>query len=198
MTQEIEIEYKNLLTKEEFERLIKEFHINQRDFITHYNYYFDTLNFSLKAKGSALRIRKKQGIYTLTLKQPHSAGILETHQQMTENQALSLVAGESLQLFKGEVTNAIKNLGIDLDDIVYLGSLKTDRVELEHEDNLLILDHSSYLGHEDYELEYEVKDAIKGKQRFIQLLGEYDIIIKSTDNKIARFFKLKNNQLPRS
>lgn len=195
MKQEIEIEYKNLLSKDEFEVLMKNFHIEQSDFFTQENHYFDTMNFSLMSKGCAFRIRKKQSVYTATLKQPHKQGILETHQQLSEEQALLLLDGKkSLDTIEGKIIDTICAVGINPNDIVFLGTLKTDRAELEHEGNLLVLDHSYYLGHEDYELEYEVKDAIKGKQTFSMLLKQYDIIEKPTDNKISRFFKIKERQ----
>lgn len=199
MNQEIEIEFKNLLTKAEFEFITNSFHLLQSDFFAQENHYFDTVNFSLMENGCALRIRKKESRYTLTLKQPHEEGLLETHQQLTEELALSLLQNDrTLQTIEGRILDIISAFSIDPNDIEYLGTLKTDRAELEHEGNLLVLDHSYYLGHEDYELEYEVKDAIKGIQRFSQLLDEYDIIKRPTDNKISRFFKLKERQQMRS
>lgn len=56
MTQEIEIEFKNIVTEEEFNTLCKSFSIEV--FTKQVNHYFETPDFSLKA-GSALRIRHK-------------------------------------------------------------------------------------------------------------------------------------------
>ena len=85
MTQEIEIEFKNIVTEEEFHALCKSFSIEV--FTKQVNHYFETPNFSLKEAGSALRIRHKGETYTLTLKQPAEVGLLETHQVVTENEA---------------------------------------------------------------------------------------------------------------
>ncbi len=74
MTQEIEIEFKNIVTKEEFDTLCKSFSIEA--FTKQVNHYFETPDFSLKEAGSALRIRHKGATYTLTLKQPAEIGLL--------------------------------------------------------------------------------------------------------------------------
>ena len=80
MDQHIEIEYKNLLTKQDFERLVQFFKIESNQFFTQQNHYFDTTDFRLKKSGSALRIREKNETYELTLKQPAAEGKLETNQ----------------------------------------------------------------------------------------------------------------------
>ena len=46
MTQEIEIEFKNIVTKEEFDTLCKSFSIEA--FTKQVNHYFETPDFSLK------------------------------------------------------------------------------------------------------------------------------------------------------
>ncbi len=60
MTQEIEIEFKNLLTKSEFLKLSEALCMKEHDFKQQVNHYFDTKDFSLKQKKSALRIREKR------------------------------------------------------------------------------------------------------------------------------------------
>lgn len=194
MVQEIEIEFKNLLTKNEFELLMQKYNVTIRDFISQENYYFDTADFSLKDKQSALRIRKKQDKYILTLKQPHEQGLLETHQELTENQAFTLLNSEVAQIFDGSVKEAVSALGINPDALQYLGALKTDRIEIIDNENFLVLDHSFYLNHEDYELEYEVKDPVTGKNKFLEILEQNNIPLRTTKNKIQRFFELKGKK----
>lgn len=43
MSQNLEIEFKNMLTKAEYERILHEFHIGQDDIFTQENLYFDSL-----------------------------------------------------------------------------------------------------------------------------------------------------------
>ena len=87
MSQNLEIEFKNMLTKEEYERLIKTFQFHKSSIYTQENHYFDTAHFDLKEKGSALRIRQKDGKFELTLKQPCKEGLLETNQVLSPAEA---------------------------------------------------------------------------------------------------------------
>ncbi|MFP3488877.1 CYTH domain-containing protein, partial [Staphylococcus sp. SIMBA_130] len=57
------------------------------------NHYFETKEFSLKELGCAIRIREKDGKYTLTLKEPHPDGLLETHDLLTKQEALNWMNG---------------------------------------------------------------------------------------------------------
>lgn len=194
MAQEIEIEFKNLLTKNEFELLMQKYNVTFKDFISQENYYFDTTNFLLKGKQSALRIRKKLDKYILTLKQPYEQGLLETHQELTEDQASTLLYNEGAIMVDGSVKEAVLSLGINPDELQFLGALKTDRIEITDNENILVLDHSFYLNHEDYELEYEVKDPVTGKNNFLDILKQNNIPVRTTKNKIQRFFELKGKK----
>lgn len=60
-----EVEFKTLLSKEEYERLMELFKGNRTDFQT--NHYFDTPRFSLKALDASLRVREREDL-ELTLK----------------------------------------------------------------------------------------------------------------------------------
>lgn len=48
MVKELEIEFRNLLTKEEYDTLIENFRVKEDDFFEQTNYYLDTANFVLK------------------------------------------------------------------------------------------------------------------------------------------------------
>jgi uncharacterized protein YjbK len=192
MKQELEIEFKNLLTKEEFITLKEAFQVSDEEFIYQENHYFDTQQFSLKEKGAALRIRLKNGVYTLTLKQPHKEGLLETHEVLTKEEAHSLLHGQAM--LKGEVREIIKALGIEPEQIQYFGTLSTYRAQFDYKGGILVLDHSYYLQTDDYEIEYETTNFTLGKQVFEELLRSFNIPIRKTDNKIRRFY-LKKYQI---
>src|SRR5690625_4119666 len=96
MAQEIEIEYKMLLTKTEFERLLSSNPFPKAG-EKQINYYFDTKHFSLQKKSCALRIREKNNIYQLTLKEPHTTGLLETHDTLSKKDALSWLNGNIIE-----------------------------------------------------------------------------------------------------
>ncbi|QOY34184.1 CYTH domain-containing protein [Anaerobacillus isosaccharinicus] len=193
MSQEIEIEYKNIVSQADFNFLCEKFSIKQTAFKMQENHYFDTNEFLLKKHGSALRIREKNGNYTLTLKQPNEIGLLETHQILLEEEAKQAFQAGHLPF--GTVANQLdKSFQIDITKCRYLGSLMTKRAEISYLDGILVFDHSFYFNVEDFEIEYEVKDEKKGKQIFENLFLNYKIPIKQTDNKIKRFFLKKLEQ----
>jgi uncharacterized protein YjbK len=189
MAETIEIEFKNLLTKVEYENLLKTFNVEDKDIVKQSNHYFDTPNFSLKDLGSALRIREKKNSFELTLKQPADVGLLETTQHLSSNE---FEAAIKQQIFpEGIVQERLEQLDIAFTNIVYFGSLTTKRAEFPYKEGLLVLDHSFYLEKEDYEIEYEVEDFQTGQLVFQELLKQYDIPIRKTQNKIARFYQQK-------
>jgi uncharacterized protein YjbK len=192
MSQNIEIEFKNMLTKEEFNQLKSHFQFKSSDFIKQENHYFDTLDFALKEKGCALRIREKKGRFEMTLKQPHPEGLLETNQILSDEQANVLLNGG--QIMDGIVKAQITTLNVNTDDIQYFGSLITDRVEFPYLEGLLVLDFSSYLNVQDYEVEYEVSNRDIGESTFLNLLSKLNIPIRESKNKVRRFYEEKKRQ----
>jgi len=192
MSQNIEIEFKNLLTKEEYLQIKNHFGIKDEDLFKQENHYFDTKNFLLKKNKAALRIRKKQNFYELTLKQPHPDGLLETNRVLT--------AQESDTIFKTgvikdeQIIQLLAQMDIPAHDIQYFGSLTTIRAEKEIGNGLLVLDHSFYLNEEDFELEYEVTNRQKGQADFEQILQKFQILKRPTKNKVQRFYDKKYAQ----
>jgi uncharacterized protein YjbK len=193
MSQEIEIEFKNIVTKENFIFLCEQFFIEKKAFQQQVNHYFDTEEFLLKELGSALRIREKSGIFTLTLKQPNDIGLLETHQTISREEAE--IAFQGGHLPKGTIANQLyKSFHFDLTTCLYLGSLTTNRAEISYLEGTLVFDHSFYFNEEDFEIEYEVKDEKQGKEIFENIFLHYKIPLRETDNKIKRFFLKKREQ----
>jgi uncharacterized protein YjbK len=191
MSQSIEIEFKNLLSIEEFNRMISYFQLSDDHFFRQINHYFDTEDFALKNLGCALRIREKKEHFEMTLKQPHPDGLLETTQTLTAKEANALLNGGLFM--EGVVKAQIESLGIDVTNLVYFGSLTTDRAELSYQNGLLVLDFSSYLNTKDYEVEYEVSNREQGEPIFISLLTELNIPLRKTSNKTQRFYDQKKS-----
>lgn len=189
MSQTIEIEFKNLLSREEFDRMVSFFQLHDDQFIKQINHYFDTKSFALKNKGCALRIREKDSQYEMTLKQPHSDGLLETNQTITAQEAQAFINGGPLK--NGAVKSQITTLGIDYTEFVYFGTLTTERAEWDYQNGLLVLDKSTYLNTEDYEVEYEVIKREDGLPIFVALLSQLKIPVRQTKNKIQRFYEQK-------
>jgi uncharacterized protein YjbK len=189
MSETIEIEFKNLLTKDEYENLLKTFNVEEKDIVSQINHYFDTPEFALKDIGSALRIREKNNCFEMTLKQPAAIGLLETTQFLSANEFQAAVQYRKFP--KGIVQERIEQLKVTVENIEYFGSLTTRRVEFPFKEGLLVLDHSFYLNTEDYEIEYEAEDFQRGQIVFQELLKRYTIPLRKTKNKIARFYQQK-------
>ncbi|MBS4207953.1 CYTH domain-containing protein [Bacillus sp. FJAT-50079] len=192
MTRQIEIEFKNSVSKDDFQRCLHYFHIKDTDFFTQINHYFDTENFSLKQQAVALRIREVEDRYELTLKKPRTIGLLEINQslQIEEMNAMK----KRLHFPLGEIKDELEQMRIDINQLRHFGSLTTKRAEISYEDGLLVFDHSYYLGHEDFEIEYEVIDADEGQKDFNDLLVKLNIPIQKAENKVKRFYQMKMKQ----
>lgn len=189
MTQEIEIEFKNMLNKEEYNQLL--IHFQDYPLTQHIqtNYYFETKDFQLKQNQAALRIRQKNGMYQLTLKQPNpnGPGLLETHCTLTDEEANSWISGTIIP--KAQIKEALGEMNIDMLSLHYGGELETERTELPYQETTIVLDKSYYNDLIDYELELEATEEGHGLKIFHSLLSAHQIPKRKTLNKIERFYQ---------
>ena len=87
MTKNIEIEFKTIVSKEQYETLLKRFNLEDNVF-KQVNYYFDTDTYQLSQQQMVLRIRKKsETYYKVTLKSQSDQGAYENHLLLTKDQA---------------------------------------------------------------------------------------------------------------
>lgn len=187
MTKELEIEYKNMLTKEEYKKLLAHFDFTYEQARVQTNHYFDTPDGQLRDLKCALRIRRTEKRIECTLKTPAPDGNYEITDALTEDQAMSMLNGEGF--YAVEVKETLASLQVDPAELQPFGALTTRRIETPYEDGLLVFDHSEYGSQEDYELEYETNDAKQGKERFKQFLQTHYIPVRPADKKIARLVK---------
>lgn len=68
MAENLEIEFKTMLSQSEYQQLITHYQLTATDFKTQTNSYFDTPDFQLKAKNCGLRIRRYENLAEYTLK----------------------------------------------------------------------------------------------------------------------------------
>lgn len=195
MSQELEIEFKNLLTKEEYALLLNGFEIPDEAFFIQENYYFDTKNFQLKNHQSALRIRLKTAEAEMTLKTPQESHLLETSQSLTLDRAKTLINNGSF-IPKGEISDYLEQIGLNAGvPVHFMTKLKTKRVEKSvGNDIIVVLDQSWYADKVDYELEIEAQDEEKGALFFAKILTHYSIPKRETKNKVHRAFAASKNQ----
>ena len=185
MAQEIEIEYKILLSEKKFNDILNSLEFPKEPFVQT-NYYFETPDFKLKSISSALRIRKKNADFIVTLKEPHPKGILETHDRISEKDFQKAI--DENELSAPNCRKQLQNKGIPLEKVEYVGSLTTERYEFKKNELIYVLDKSFYNGQTDYELEIEAPSQAIGKQIFNQLLKQFQIKRSPSITKIERFF----------
>lgn len=188
MAQQIEIEFKNLLTKQQYEQLLQKFQIPKEAIKRQTNHYFDTPDHLLRNLKSGLRIRQIGSYFECTLKEKSAEHAhIETTDELSAEQAASMLQGKGF--FAREVAKRLDLHNIPIDKLAIFGSLTTDRVEIPYKEGLLVFDHSYYLQCDDYEVEYETNDVKKGKIFFDEFLHQHGIEKQKTDKKIARFMK---------
>lgn len=180
---EVEIEFKNLLTEEEYEYIYDYFNLGLVDTINNYNYYYDDARSSLKNNNSALRIRHTNDRREITLK------VKSPKQNLEYNCLWSRVEiPEFLEVI--DLPEEIKenSATFNLENKLLLTQkIETRRKELQIEGGLLVLDKNYFLGNiVDYELEFEVKNYEEGYKKFSNLLKELKIDKREALPKIAR------------
>ncbi|QCR34412.1 CYTH domain-containing protein [Lysinibacillus sp. SGAir0095] len=186
MAQELEIEFKNVLTKQQYENLLKKYHVTEEMIVRQRNHYFDTKDFHLKKLFSGLRIRETKKRIVCTLKERTSANIhLETTDELSKEQAELMLSGKGF--FAESVQAKLLQLEIPIAELRVFGTLTTDRVELSYKGGTIVFDHSFYLNCDDYEVEYETDEESLGKEIFEDFLKENAIPKQVADKKIARF-----------
>jgi uncharacterized protein YjbK len=188
MAQEIEIEFKNLLTKDEYEIMYSYFRSSPHQIMTQVNHYFDTQDHSLKHAGCALRVRIKDECYFLTLKEPQAIGLLETTDELSKREYEELL--HTHQVNSPHVLHQLNQLNIT-SPILPIASLETKRLETTFMDQLIALDASTYYGMTDYEIELETQDPPIGEQVFKDLLTNFQVPRRPAMNKIKRAFLYK-------
>lgn len=189
----MEIEFKTLLTKQEFETLLATYHLTEKESYWQKNTYFDTKKQTLKENQMGLRIREFQNHAEQTLKVPFENGKLEITDPLTLEKLPFLYETQSIAA-PSSIAEKLAQLNITLQDLEILGTLTTTRFELELPIGLLALDHSTYYGKQDYELELEVTDYHQGKKDFEHFLTTHQLSYKKTENKILRMLQGKSSK----
>lgn len=181
MSESVEIEFKTLLTKENYEKICQFYQLDDKDFFIQKNIYYDTSDQALKKMGAGLRIRLYKENAEATLKTPLNHGLLETSDKLSLKEAETLL-NENAFLTKGAIIEKLTTFKIAAKDLQILADL----TEFSIKEGLLALDESWYSSQHDYELELEVQEANLGKKAFEELLQQMNIPYQPAKNKIQR------------
>lgn len=185
MSNNIEIEAKALLSKEDYEKLIGVF----GDAYAYYqtNIYIDSPKRILHENKLSLRIREKDGKHEMTLKTKLEEGRLERNVYISNDQFEDFKKG----IFpEGEIKKAITDKGIDLSSLGIIGSLTTKRVDAPYMGGFLSIDMNTYNNKVDYEVELEHTSMEEAISRLKGLLEENGIEFKENhETKTSRALK---------
>lgn len=184
MADKLEVSFRTLLTKAEYQRLCKQYSEKPSNLQT--NYYFDTARYTLKAAEVVLRVRVREGSrYELALRRKKGYNKVEIVNQITEdefNKFLETGDIPSLEV-KAEIGDLIKDQKI----LNYM-SLSTFRIYFPHKHGVLAIDKCEYLGQTDYELEFQASTRDQGRKDFVETVKELNINYKVADTKIKRAY----------
>lgn len=183
----LETEFKNILSPEEYHKLLTHFKLDQQTANEQNNLYFDTASGQLKEAHAALRLRLTPSYAHLTFKQKFNSA-----QSKEVTDSLPLPLGQTIwqtgQLEIGpHVQEALVELGIEPADLQILGRFHTKRLSGEWQGNTLVLDACHFPNFNDFELEMESPDSLEEAEKaFHRFLSTYHIPRRPSKQKVAR------------
>lgn len=184
MDKHVEIEYKILLNKHSFNKILETYHNQITQDYVQTNYYFTHPLFN--EKHYMLRIREKNHTYEMTLKKPHNKHLLEYNLNITQKEKEAFCQN---QIIDNDIINLLKK-EIDITLLSQQFSLTTHRYDIQLDEGILSLDHNIYLKQEDHELEFEVYNEESGYQKFLAIIQPFDLhYTHNAQSKIARALK---------
>ena len=185
---EIEKEFKNLLTKEQYEAIAGDYQSVFTKDVTQTNSYYDYEGL-LQQNKMALRIRIVEGKETgeITLKIPQSSLEVLEYTEVLPVDILNAYNHDKQFALPTSLQETLENKGITLQTVNQTALLTTHRLEgALSENEWLVLDESHYNGKVDYEIEMEVRSLELGEPVFLGILAKYNILRRQAESKIKR------------
>ena len=185
---EIEKEFKNLLTKEQYTSLVEDYKDVFTKDVTQTNSYYD-YNGLLQEHKIALRIRIVEGKETgeITLKIPQSSLEVLEFTEVLPVVTWNQYNNDKHFLLPLSIQKALEKEGIFLQTVMQTALLTTHRLEgALSENEWLVLDESHYNGKVDFEMEMEVQSLELGEPVFLGILAKYHIERRQAESKIKR------------
>ena len=185
---EIEKEFKNLLTKEQYEAIAGDYQSVFTKDVTQTNSYYDYEGL-LQQHKMALRIRIVEGKETgeITLKIPQSSLEVLEYTEVLPVDILNAYNHDKQFTLPSSLQETLENKGITLQTVNQTALLTTHRLEgALSENEWLVLDESHYNGKIDFEMEMEVRSLELGEPVFLGILETYQIERRQAESKIKR------------
>ena len=185
---EIEKEFKNLLTKEQYTSLVEDYKDVFTKDVTQTNSYYDYEGL-LQEHKMALRIRIVEGKETgeITLKIPQSSLEVLEFTEVLPVDILNQYNNDKQFTLPPSIRKELEKEGISLQSVMQTALLTTHRLEgALSENEWLVLDESHYNGNIDYEMEMEVRSLELGEPVFLGILEKYKVERRQAESKIKR------------
>lgn len=189
MAKETNSEFKTLLSKTEYDRLVSEFKDKPSNVQT--NYYFDTKRFSLKASDALLRLKEREKI-ELTLERKKGYNVQRINEVLTREQFESFLETNIIPV--DNIKNDLSDILKDQQLINYM-TLSTKRIYFNYKHGRLCIDKCTYVGTTDYELEYDALNYEVGKADFVEIIKDFGISYKKSQSKIKRAYDALKRQI---
>lgn len=179
MKPHLEIEYKTLLTEQEYLSLNTAFQYESINDQT--NIYYDDTKRTLFNLGMMCRVRLLDDTFEFTLKIPQDTGVLEYEVML-----------DSLNLNDPQVEKILQPYISNLAELKEVGRSRTIRKIHSDIYGEWCLDENHFSHHDDYELEYELHEAHpKAYEHYLQKLRELNIEFKKAEPKYLRSLNSK-------
>ena len=185
---EIEKEFKNLLSKEQYDALVNDYKEVFTKDVTQTNSYYDYEGLLHEHK-MALRIRIVEGKETgeITLKIPQSSLEVLEYTEVLPVDILNAYNNDKQFTLPTSLQEALEDNGITIQTVNQTALLTTHRLEgALSENEWLVLDESHYNGKVDFEMEMEVRSLELGEPVFLGILAKYNIERRQAESKIKR------------
>ncbi len=177
MISHLEVELKQLIDEDHFHRLLELF--PSYELLKQTNHYFQYEDPRVRI---ACRVRVLNNTYTLTFKQKHKLGVIESNFTVSScDETVFSIPEVQLFLYDQQLSGQWHAIG----------SLETHRHLIQHTYGELCIDKNFYLSYMDYELEYEttLKQKKEATLEFLKLLEELNIDHQPAPSKFERFLK---------
>lgn len=186
MNEHLEIEYKIILTKEIYEKIINDYQKSITSLYTQTNFYFT--HPILNQNKMMLRIREKSNQYELTLKRPYQGHNIETNVILTQQEKDDFI--NHLEI-NNEIIEILNQYNINYKDLKQEYILTTKRIDIILKEGILSLDKNTFTNNTiDYELEFEVNNQETGFQKFLEMIQPYHLNYShNCESKFKRVLK---------
>lgn len=185
MKQNLEIEFKSMLSSSDFNRLKSGLFKNAKLSVQE-NLYFDTKQMDLAKQMMSARIRKVHQKSLFTLKQVNDEGHILEHE----------VEDEHLEITDPRIQTLLNNLNLP-SDLQPISQSLTYRYKLIDEQGEWCLDQTEFRSSVDFELEFELTNptvsAQQGLESFLNFLEAHSIVYVGGPSKFVRSLENRVN-----